>query len=591
MANAVELQPMAARETLPAAWRAIITGDPLMLARASLVSSKSTASARPHLRGAVASHSSHGSMVARQAQQVLSFDDPALFRGTRATTVMRCWGRVLGERLLNAKEHYELSECVDHVDAFLSHNWSTPRHEKFLGLAVLFNLRAAVYSAAVTSVLCFLCTAAGLAPTIQTSHAGDEYPRGYLCQVMGMIVFVATLILWQEVGPLLGFRGPVVFLDKVCVHQLDPALKRQGIEKLAAFVRYSWSMVVFYNDSYLKKLWTVYELATYLLMDPNGLLHMQPVSVAKTVLLGMGFVVVRRALFLFFWSTEVLDQVATWLSTSQEITSWMLSLLAMLPQCLFMGFVTRKWAQEQASIIESVSSFSISQTLCAQEEDRRLVEGNIEIFVKHFFDIHRGMSREEALRHFEEVVRTEVPNVLRSAWGDFGWRYMHTQAIFGVQWLYLFDCWAGQARTISRAWGDGRKVDARVEFLHAANIFNWITSQTCIAGPLASASAFLVAKSSLKPGVGPMRGVLATTCAAVIVYQGCYLASDELFALAHRSLSFEHTSLHAAVNLIMLCMTLWVYRRPPTQRFQRRLHDRNDVLPAARASARGGVTP
>ena len=67
-----------------------------------------------------------------------------------------------------------------------------------------------------------------------------------------------------------------------------------GIANLAAFLAYSWSMVVLYSDVYLEKLWTVYEIASFLLLFPRGRLHVRPVYFPKLVLSGMtGIAAVR----------------------------------------------------------------------------------------------------------------------------------------------------------------------------------------------------------------------------------------------------------------------------------------------------------
>merc|ERR1719506_1574523 len=62
----------------------------------------------------------------------------------------------------------------------------------------------------------------------------------------------------------------MVFLDKTCIHQTDISLKRAGVLKLGAFLTSSSRMLILYSDVYLKKLWTVYEVACFLLTPRTG---------------------------------------------------------------------------------------------------------------------------------------------------------------------------------------------------------------------------------------------------------------------------------------------------------------------------------
>merc|ERR1719504_458999 len=68
-----------------------------------------------------------------------------------------------------------------------------------------------------------------------------------------------------------------VFLDKTCIHQTDINLQTAGIRKLGAFLRRSRCMVVLYGEQYLQKLWTVYELASFLTLCPGRKIWVIPV--------------------------------------------------------------------------------------------------------------------------------------------------------------------------------------------------------------------------------------------------------------------------------------------------------------------------
>ena len=69
-------------------------------------------------------------------------------------------------------------------------------------------------------------------------------------------------------------------------------IQRQGIEKLAAFLRCSDEMVVIYTDVYLLKLWTVYEVASFLALSSVDKMTVVPVALAKlyVIMICWGFV-------------------------------------------------------------------------------------------------------------------------------------------------------------------------------------------------------------------------------------------------------------------------------------------------------------
>ena len=64
-------------------------------------------------------------------------------------------------------------------------------------------------------------------------------------------------------------HNPVIIIDKTCIHQVDKELQAKSIKKLGAFLRMSSHLVIIYTSVYLKKLWTVYELACFLALHPG----------------------------------------------------------------------------------------------------------------------------------------------------------------------------------------------------------------------------------------------------------------------------------------------------------------------------------
>ena len=97
---------------------------------------------------------------------------------------------------------------------------------KFLGLCIYFHLWPAVVAVVLVASLLNFLLALGALPMV---------PGGYGTMIV-VPVFLSLLFGWSQLKALLGWHGPSMFLDKVCIHQTDAELKWQGILKLAAFL-------------------------------------------------------------------------------------------------------------------------------------------------------------------------------------------------------------------------------------------------------------------------------------------------------------------------------------------------------------------
>lgn len=103
--------------------------------------------------------------------------------------------------------------------------------------------------------------------------------------LLGYAALFFFLFFWQRVrDPFLG--SPLVFLDKLCISQTDPAKKEQGILGLGGFLRVSQRLVVLWSPRYFSRLWCTYELVTYLRLN-NGMrkVYVMPVKTAVLLLI------------------------------------------------------------------------------------------------------------------------------------------------------------------------------------------------------------------------------------------------------------------------------------------------------------------
>ena len=210
--------------------------------------------------------------------------DGNMLRGVPTNIVLRQRAKLLSNAG-GSKATYELSKPTDHLGAFVSHNWSVSRRRKWLALSLHFNFWSALFSGMLTATILCAATSMGCLPLVSVDYPIGVYHAIY-CRVFGFLSFQAVLLFGPDLLPGWLMRSEEVFLDKVCIHQVDLALQRQGIESLGGFLFYSWSMAVLYTGTYTKKLWTVYEMACFLCLHPGGRLEWLPVDLPPAVYVG-----------------------------------------------------------------------------------------------------------------------------------------------------------------------------------------------------------------------------------------------------------------------------------------------------------------
>ena len=202
--------------------------------------------------------------------------DGTMLRGVRMNVVLRQRAKLLSNAP-GSEATFQLSKPTDHLGAFVSHNWCVSRWRKWLALSLHCNFCSALVSGTFTVSIFCVVTSMGYMPVDSVDSWYGKYDVIY-SRVSGFLVFHAVLLCGPDL--LLGslVRGEEVFLDKACIHQVDLAVQRQGIESLGGFLFYSRRMVVLYTRTFTKKLWTVYEMACFLCLHPGGRLEWLPVD-------------------------------------------------------------------------------------------------------------------------------------------------------------------------------------------------------------------------------------------------------------------------------------------------------------------------
>lgn len=335
-----------------------------------------------------------------------------LMRGVPLGSVLRNFGEILQDAA-GSSSTYELSRHTMQLEAFLSHNWCTNRWEKAFCLMLHFNLEWAVLGTAICVAVMYCLGVLGGFPT-QTVEWKD-WPTGILFKVLMPPIFLAMLANARTFTVRLpGFRK-YVFLDKTCINQVDRELQLRGINKLAAFVRHSRAMVVVYTDDYLKRLWTVFELSSFLALHPIRNLYILPTTEGHTFVYGFFAAYLSNLVASLLDPAIFSDRMFRYMGGSKLIVAVMFGYI-------FFRRV-RHDSRRFETIKASASTFAIQNCVCANEDDRPLVYGNITALMKGCGAVDEEATESDTLETFNDLVQKTLPAVFARAMGHVHMRY------------------------------------------------------------------------------------------------------------------------------------------------------------------------
>lgn len=344
-----------------------------------------------------------------------------LLRGSRASSVLAGRGFIFKGSGGNART-FAMSQEVDMIDTFISHNWVTPRNKKFWALAFYFNFNfAALVSMVATTLLGFIFASGhGKSFVTYSAKGGDgmaSWPQGVECRCICAPIFFLMLAYGHSIQAGFGCRGSVVFLDKTCINQTDLEMQRQGIAKLSAFLCYSKEMVVLYSDVYLTKLWTVYEVASFLALHPTDRMITVPTFLS---------VVALAAIFLGYLGTIVGIFLMMRYGFDYGSQTSIMLLSYVFP------FILRIWFRDKHKIRDKLRNFTVHSCECFCEEDRPVVHRNIAALMRETNTVDNWASDVEALLEFDKLVQRDLPDAFDMQLGPHALWYKHWVAVVAL---------------------------------------------------------------------------------------------------------------------------------------------------------------
>eukprot|EP00929_Paragymnodinium_shiwhaense_P075332 TRINITY_DN38508_c0_g1_i2.p1 TRINITY_DN38508_c0_g1~~TRINITY_DN38508_c0_g1_i2.p1 ORF type:complete len:377 (-),score=32.56 TRINITY_DN38508_c0_g1_i2:925-2055(-) len=210
--------------------------------------------------------------------------DESLLRGVRAEEALSGLGKHWSSNAQSPGWVWEKAEERGGLDDFISHDWATKRRKKFQTLCMIYNGLAAAGWSCLGSALAGLCQMA-YAASARASDGSDSPIFPYCgARLVGVIVFVIIFLDWQRL------RRPChppqwLFVDKLCINQMDEQLKAEGILSLAGFLRHTNRIVVLWTPRYFTRLWCTFELAAWFHKNGGTLRNTEfcPVELVATV--------------------------------------------------------------------------------------------------------------------------------------------------------------------------------------------------------------------------------------------------------------------------------------------------------------------
>eukprot|EP00438_Fugacium_kawagutii_P025980 Skav226708 [mRNA] locus=scaffold3811:113191:113895:+ [translate_table: standard] len=179
-----------------------------------------------------------------------------LFRGVSLWVCLAGFGAHWKNSVADDVPDFSLSEEVEFLDDFLSHDWATSRWSKLCAMLVVYNSRAAAIATILTTLFWSILGKGFFLPDARQEQVFFEYT---LFSSPVIVVFYVVLIFWQRIKRI--FTKPkMVFLDKLCISQHDMNKKEEGIAGLAAFLSNSRRMVILWSPKNLsfKLAWSLH---------------------------------------------------------------------------------------------------------------------------------------------------------------------------------------------------------------------------------------------------------------------------------------------------------------------------------------------
>lgn len=363
-------------------------------------------------------------------------------------------GRDVLTSSMGSADDYARSDTCHKIGTFVSHSWSCDAGLKHQALLYAFYWPFVWAAAVLLFVLCMTITlyfdltavAVGGAwyqinADNEVVHVGTFSPFVWVCPPL---VFGFFWLMPYVVPSWLVRRIPQMncFLDKCCISQTEPALKKAEIERLGAYILRSDRFLLVLDSTYVERLWTMYELATFAKVHGHKFDKLQIVSVdavdhaltlfkVEAIKLFVGVTTLCTTLGAPWANALLATHVPSPLARSALLTVLYAASLVVIYYVFFVPLLYRDAEQletERRKLEVQLETFSVKKLRCSVEADRVEVENSIVSFFGSFDEFEnlvKEVLKEHLMPHYEPDAISRgliclgivLPELL--VWGDF----------------------------------------------------------------------------------------------------------------------------------------------------------------------------
>ena len=302
--------------------------------------------------------------------------------------------------------------------------------------ALHFNMYKAVISGAVAGLIFGALVIAGVLPVFTVeAEIGEELvttPISVWCTLGSLVALLLALTLSHDVLLCLGREGPDVFLDKVCVDQFDDLKKEEGIHAITAYLWNSDVLVVVLSEMYLERIWTVFELVSFLVLKPYGKVHALPVDLATFTIL----IAVCQSLRLM--GELISSYFAPVVRPGATATGWIIGSILLFLFCCAMILPIRRWGRVRSKLFHQMDTFTFASSHCQQEADRKEIMAALVNLAVEYKIVKEFQSTEEVCEILEARAREVVPKSMQEeiSWGGLPRGVLEWSSKLSVQLLF-----------------------------------------------------------------------------------------------------------------------------------------------------------
>ena len=313
-------------------------------------------------------------------------DCPSMLRTVTAKTVLRGFGRVFRDQGMEA---FSLSQECERLGYFISHSWSASWLAKYITLAFHFNFWIAAITS-LSAIILFLVLGLLYISHDTWDQIRDSVNPSLIFVGIGFFTFLPALMFGSELVscfPCISSNRTRCFLDKCCINQTDPVLKRRGIEALGVFLARSEVLLILWSPDYFLRLWCSYEVAVYMSLEPD------PSVKRRVVMVPLELVSFASLVFGLDALIQIVSVNFFFQGEGDGLPPWATQVVAVVISATFAGFsyyFSHKWQKDQAFLRKQLAEFSLSQVECSDPSDRPLVLRDI---AQRYSSMDKSVSR------------------------------------------------------------------------------------------------------------------------------------------------------------------------------------------------------